>query len=198
PRRLGLQGWSNGAILTNLLITRTTRYRAAVAGAGSVEYVSDWASCEFGDAFDRFYLGKTPLQDPELYLRKSPFYRFDRVRTPTLIFFGSEDRVVHPQQGWAQYRALQQLGKAPVRFVLFPGEKHGLKKLAHQRRKLREELAWFDRYLFGLADTLAGAVREDSPLAWLLKRQAARKVGARYGELAGGVLVPETVKHAGL
>src|SRR5262249_39184098 len=123
PKRLGLQGWSNGAILTNELITRTTRYRAASAGAGTVEYVSDWASCEFGDAFDRFYLGKSPLKDPQLYIRKSPFYRFGKVRTPTLIFFGTEDRVVHPQQGWAQYRALQQLGKSPVRFVLFPGAK---------------------------------------------------------------------------
>ena len=33
PKRLALQGWSNGAILTNVLVTRTTRYRAAVAGA---------------------------------------------------------------------------------------------------------------------------------------------------------------------
>src|SRR5207248_1030951 len=73
PARLGLYGWSNGAILTNLLVTRTTRYRAAVVGAGTTEYVSDWSSCEFGEAFDRYYLGKSPLEDPALYLRKSPF-----------------------------------------------------------------------------------------------------------------------------
>jgi hypothetical protein len=46
------------------------------------------------------------------------------------------------------YRAMQQLGKAEVRFLLFPGEGHGLEQLTHQRRKLREELAWFDRHLF--------------------------------------------------
>jgi dipeptidyl aminopeptidase/acylaminoacyl peptidase len=198
PKRLGLQGWSNGAILTNELITRTTRYRAASAGAGTVEYVSDWASCEFGDSFDRFYLGKSPLEDPHLYIRKSPFYRFDKVRTPMLIFFGSEDRVVHPQQGWVQYRALQQLGKVPVKFVLFPGEKHSLKKLSHQRRKLTEEMAWFDRHLFGTASTASAVVKEDSPLAWRLKRKLAKKVGTRYGVLSGSVLVPETVRYGAL
>jgi dipeptidyl aminopeptidase/acylaminoacyl peptidase len=195
PKRLGLQGWSNGAILTNVLITLTTRYRAASAGAGSVEYVSDWASCEFGDAFDRFYFGRSPLDDPKLYIQKSPFYRFTQTRTPTLIFFGAEDRVVHPQQGWAQYRALQQLGKVPVRFVLFPGEKHGLKKLAHQRRKLEEEMTWFDRHLFNTAKPGNELVKEDSPLAYLLRRNAARKTGSRYGIQVNGVLVPETVAH---
>jgi dipeptidyl aminopeptidase/acylaminoacyl peptidase len=195
PARLGLQGWSNGAILTNALITRTTRYRAASAGAGTVEYVSDWASCEFGEAFDRYYLGRSPLEDLPLYLKKSPFHSFNKVRTPTLIFFGTEDRVVHPQQGWAQYRALQQLGKVPVRFVQFPGEKHSLRKLSHRRRKLQEELAWFDRYLFGQEKARDEVVKDDSPLAWALKRQAAKKVDGRYGILLAGVLVPETIKH---
>jgi poly(3-hydroxybutyrate) depolymerase len=198
PARLGLQGWSNGAILTNALITRTNRYKAAVAGAGTVEYVSDWASCEFGEAFDRYYLGRSPLENVKLYLDKSPFYRIANVRTPTLILFGTEDRVVHPQQGWAHYRALQQLGKAPVRFVLFPGERHGLRKLSHQRRKLEEELAWFDRYLFGQEKLRNEVVKADSLLAWALKRRAAKKTDGRYGSAIKGVLVPEVVKRGRL
>ncbi len=196
--RLGLGGWSNGAILTNVLVTRTTRYKAAVAGAGTVEYVSDWASCEFGEAFDRFYLGKSPLEDLGLFVRKSPFYRFDRVKTPSLIFFGSEDRVVAAQQGWLHYRGLQQLGKVPVRFVMFPGEKHSLKKIGHQRRKLQEELAWFDKHLFGKEKKEDEGLKPDSPLAWALKLQAAKRVGNRYGLLEKGKLVPETVKQGAL
>lgn len=148
PARLALSGWSNGAILTNQLTVRTTRYRAAISGAGNIEYVSDWANCKFGDAFNRYYLGASPMEDPLLYLIKSPFYRLHRVRTPTLILFGGEDRIVPVHQGWLQYRALQQLGKTDVRFVLFPGEKHLLAKVVHQRRKVKEELAWLDRYLF--------------------------------------------------
>ncbi|MGH7223693.1 MAG: S9 family peptidase [Gemmataceae bacterium] len=159
PARLALSGWSNGAILTNQLTVKTTRYRAAISGAGNVEYVSDWANCKFGDAFNRYYLGASPLEDPLLYLLKSPFYRLDRVRTPTLILFGDEDRTVPVHQGWIQYRALQQLGKTDVRFVLFPGEKHLLAKVVHQRRKVKEELAWLDRYLFDSAARLKPPVK---------------------------------------
>jgi dipeptidyl aminopeptidase/acylaminoacyl peptidase len=198
PVKLALQGWSNGAILTNALITRTTRYKAAVSGAGTVEYVSDWSSCEFGEAFDRFYLGKSPLEDLELYRRKSPFHDLHRVRTATLILWGADDRVVHPQQGWALYRGLQQLGKAPVRFVQFPGEKHGLKKLSAQRRNLEESLAWLDRHLFGTEKPRLDALKYASPLAWALKLRKASRVGKLYGEMVNGILTPETVPLEGM
>jgi dipeptidyl aminopeptidase/acylaminoacyl peptidase len=196
--RLGLMGWSNGAILANLLTARTTRYKAASAGAGSIEYVSDWASCEFGDAFDRYYFGNPPREDPAWYHKRSPFWRLDRVRTPTLIFFGAEDRAVAMQQGWLHYRALQQLGKAPVRFVQFPGAAHIPKKLAHQRRKLEEELAWLDQYLFRKALKENEAFKLDSPLGWALARQRARREAGRYGVMVKGILVPETVAFGSL
>ena len=112
-----------------------------------MNWISDWGNAVFGHAFDDYYLGKTPLQDPELYVRKSPLFRMDKVRTPTIIFFGTEDKQVPTEQGWQHYRALQQLGNTDVRFILFPGEAHGPRKFVHQRRKVEEELAWFDKYL---------------------------------------------------
>ncbi|HSE96882.1 MAG TPA: S9 family peptidase, partial [Blastocatellia bacterium] len=129
PDKLGVMGWSNGSILTIALTVTTTRYKAAGAGAGDVEWASDWANAHFGAAFDNYYFGKSPLEDPQLYIKKSPFYRLDRVTTPTIIFFGTEDTNVPTQQGWMHYRALQQLGKTDVRFILFPGEKHSPQKL---------------------------------------------------------------------
>jgi dipeptidyl aminopeptidase/acylaminoacyl peptidase len=198
PSRLALSGWSNGAILTNRLTVRTTRYRAAIVGAGNVEYVSDWANCDFGDAFDRYYFGASPLENPLLYLVKSPFYRLQRVRTPTLIFFGSDDKTVPVHQGWVQYRALQQLGKTDVRFVLCPGEKHVLTKLSHRRRKVTEELAWLDRYLFDSVTHANPSLKADSPLAWELKRRQARREGRRYGVLLKDRLLPETVSYSAM
>jgi len=196
--RLGLMGWSNGGILTNALIVRTTRYKAAVSGAGTVEYVSDWANCEFGEAFDRFYLGRSPLEDPQLYHKKSPFFQLDKVRTPTLIFFGAEDRVVPTQQGWLLYRGLQQLARTDVRLVLFPAEEHSLKKAQHQRRKLEEELAWFDRRLFGTFKEKNEALKTDSPLAWALQRRQARTSDGKLGVLEKGTLIPETAVYQGI
>jgi predicted esterase len=196
--KLGVLGWSNGAILTTALTVTTPRYKAAAAGAGDVDWASDWGNCEFGAAFDNYYLGKSPLEDPQLYMQKSPFYRLDRVRTPTIIFFGTEDRSVPTQQGWMHYRALQQLGKTDVRFLLFPGEPHGPRKLVHQRRKLEEELAWFDKYLFGTAKPADEAVKPGSPLARLLKLKTAMRDGGRFGVVEKGRLIPETVPFEGL
>jgi dipeptidyl aminopeptidase/acylaminoacyl peptidase len=196
--RLGVMGWSNGAILTIQLTTTTTRYRAASAGAGEVDWVSDWGNCEFGAAFDNYYFGKTPLEDRKVYHDKSPFYRLDRVRTPTLILFGAQDRNVPTQQGWMHFRALQQLGKTDVRFILFPGEGHGPRKLVHQRRKLVEELTWFDRHLFGAGRPEPEALKPDSPLAQALKRKGIRRDGRLYGLRVQGVLIPETVRYENL
>jgi dipeptidyl aminopeptidase/acylaminoacyl peptidase len=137
--------------LAAALTVETTRYRAASCAAGTVEQAADWACSEIGAAFDGYYLGK------------SPFFRMARVRTPTIIFFGEDDRLVSPGQGWMHYRALQQLGKAPVRFLLFPGEGHELERLSHRRRKLKEELAWFDRYLFGSERRDGPSVKPDKP-----------------------------------
>ncbi len=130
--KLGVLGWSNGSIITIELTTRTTRYKAAGAGAGDVNWASDWGNAVFGDSFEQYYLGKTPMDDPQLYIRKSPLYRMDKVKTPTIIFFGTEDKQVPTEQGWQHYRALQHYGKTDVKFFLFPGEAHGPRKLVHQ------------------------------------------------------------------
>lgn len=198
PAKLGVMGWSNGSILTIALTITTTRYKVASAGAGDVEWTSDWGNAHFGAAFDNYYFGKSPLEDPDLYVRKSPFYRLDRVRTPTIIFFGTEDTNVPTQQGWLHYRALQQLGKTDVRFILFPGEKHSPQKLAHQQRKVEEEMVWFDKYLFQTAKDQDEALHPESPLAQILKLKSAKQDRGRYGAIEHGQLIPETVKRNGL
>ena len=41
PDRLGVMGWSNGGYLTNCLIAKTTRFKAASSGAGIVDTVME-------------------------------------------------------------------------------------------------------------------------------------------------------------
>jgi dipeptidyl aminopeptidase/acylaminoacyl peptidase len=198
PERLAVSGWSNGGILAAELITRTARYRVALVGAADVEWFSDWANVDFGATFDNYYFGGTPWEQPAVYLAKSPFFRLDRVTTPTLIATGTDDTNVPPHQSRSLFRALQQLGRAPVRLLLFPDEPHGPKVIAHQRRKLEEELAWFDRYLFGLEPGDRATIKAGSHLAGLLARARAARSGGALGRDEGGVLAPETVRFAGL
>lgn len=197
PERLATMGWSNGAILTIALTVATTRYKVAGAGAGDVEQVSDWAYTTFGAAFDNYYFGAPPYDDPQLYIRKSPMYEFKKVRTPTIVFSGSEDRAVGHAQAWMHFRTLQQLGQPDVRFIVFPGEPHGLKKIPHRRRKVEEELAWFDKYLFKPPAEMNEALKDESPLATALKRAKAKRVGSKYGVSVKGTLTPEVVKYEG-
>lgn len=198
--RLGLVGWSNGAILSTAILAFGHRYapeltyefRACAPGAGDVNWTSDYGNCAFGASFDEFYLGGTPWSNLEGYLAKSPLMEVERITTPTIIFFGSEDTSVPTEQGWEWFRALHRVGRAPVRFVLFPGEGHGLKKLTHRRRKLTEELAWFDRYLFDV-ELAPPLVKDGSPLDVALRRRDVARVGDVYGVRHGDVVVPETV-----
>ena len=198
PDRLACAGWSNGGILCADLITRTGRYRAASIGAADVEWISDWANVDFGAAFDNYYLGASPLDDPQIYLEKSPFFRLPGVTTPTIIYTGTEDRNVPPHQSWSLFRALQQTGKTDTRLVLFPGEPHGLRKIAHQRRKMEEDLAWFDRYLLDRPGKGMDWLKEGTPLEMLFDRSMASRLDGAFGIEAQESLIPETVAFLGL
>ncbi len=193
PDRLGVLGWSNGAILTVALTVATQRFKAAAPGAGNVNWISDYGNCAFGVRFDNSYFGGPPWEQLQTYIEKSPLFQLHRVTTPTLIFFGSEDTSVPTEQGWQHFRALQQMGKAPVRFVLFPKEGHSLAKPAHRLRKLKEELAWFDRYLFAKPTQDNPWRHPGSPLDTLLARSREPQVKGFFGKAFQGKLIPHTV-----
>ena len=192
--KLGIMGWSNGAILTIACVTETDRFKVCAPGAGDVNWFSDYGNCAFGAAFDNAYFGGPPWKRVRHYFKKSPLFKMEKVKTPTIIFFGTEDTNVPTEQGWEHYHALQQIGKVPVKFLLFPGEPHGFRKISHQRRKMEEELAWFDKYLFQSYEKPNEALKKDSPLAWeLKKKKIARNVGY-YGVKKKGFLIPEMVQ----
>jgi dipeptidyl aminopeptidase/acylaminoacyl peptidase/formylglycine-generating enzyme required for sulfatase activity len=203
PDKVATMGWSNGSILsTSLITTYPSRYKVASVGAGDVEWISDWGNVMFGDSFDSYYFGKSPMQDPELYIRKSPFFKLDKVQAPVLIFHGTADTNVPPSQSWSYFRALQYYGKVPVKFVVFPDEPHGPRKLTHQMRKIEEEMAWFDKYFFKTAAPDNESIKAGSPLETALRTKRAARTGEIYGATFSSkgkaMLIPEVVQHGDL
>ncbi|MBN1164582.1 MAG: prolyl oligopeptidase family serine peptidase [Candidatus Krumholzibacteriota bacterium] len=190
--RVGIMGWSNGSILAIECCLRSEIFKVLCAGAGDVNWTSDYGNCAFGAGFDNAYFGGPPWERPETYIEKSPLFRLPGMKTPTLIMFGTEDTNVPTQQGWEHFRALQQIGKAPVRFLLFPGAGHGPVKLSHRKRKMEEELAWFDRWFFDSYRPQNEAFDEESPLGWALARAELKRSEGLLGELSEGILAPET------
>jgi dipeptidyl aminopeptidase/acylaminoacyl peptidase len=198
--QIATMGWSNGSILsTSLITTYPERYKVASVGAGDIEWISDWGNVSFGESFDAYYFGKSPMQDPQLYINKSPFFKMDKVKAPVLIFHGTADVNVPPAQSWSYFRVLQHYGKVPVKFVLFPGEPHGPRKLTHQMRKVEEEIAWFDKYFFKTAKNENEAVKEGSPLDAALRTKGVARSSGQYGTAFSvktrTVLIPEVVKR---
>jgi len=202
--RIATMGWSNGSILsTSLITTYPARYKVASVGAGDIEWLSDWGNVDFGQSFDAYYFGKSPFEDPQLYINKSPFFKMDKVLAPVLIFHGSADRNVPPAQSWSYFRALQHFDKT-VKYVVFPGEPHGPRKLTHQMRKVEEEAAWFDKYFFKTTKPENAAFKRESPLGAAAALSHVKKYGTRaYGEtvflkggsMALGVITPETASR---
>ena len=203
PDKVATLGWSNGSILsTSLLVSFPNRYKVASVGAGDVEWISDWGNVVFGDSFDSYYFGKSPMEDPQLYIRKSPFFKMDKVQAPVLIFHGTADNQVPPAQSWSYFRVLQYYGKVPVKFVIFPGEPHGPRKLTHQLRKVDEELAWFDQYFFKSTAPPDESIKAGSPLDEALRGRNIAQSNGYYGvpskQKRGLLVAPEVVKRGDL
>jgi len=145
PNRLTVGGYSYGGYMTNWLITQTTRFKAAVTGAGAVEHAANWGNDDL-TWDDAWYLSGTPWEKPELYQSEAALFQLNKVTTPTHIVGGNADnRVSHLEQVLLE-RALQRLN-VPHDLLVFPGENHPLDKNPwHGYIKVRDELKWLEKY----------------------------------------------------
>jgi hypothetical protein len=89
PERLGVGGWSYGGILTNHIIAKTARFKAAISGASEFNYFANYGTDHYQQQWEA-ELG-LPWQNPQLWMRLSPFFRVDRITTPTLVMGGEMD-----------------------------------------------------------------------------------------------------------
>jgi dipeptidyl aminopeptidase/acylaminoacyl peptidase len=146
PEHLTIGGYSYGGYMTNWLITQTTRFKAAVTGAGAVEHAANWGNDDTSYD-DVWYLGGAlPWQNPSLYQSEAALFQMDKVRTPTHIVGGDADVRVSFLEDVLLERALQQL-QIPHSLLVFPGEGHSLDKDPwHGYIKVREELLWLEKY----------------------------------------------------
>ena len=145
PDHLTIGGYSYGGYMTNWLITQTTRFKAAVTGAGAVEHIGNWGNDDttFDDAY---FLGGRPWEAQQRYHDEAAIFQIDKVRTPTHMVAGGSDIRVAVLEDYLLEHALYSLG-IPNKLLIFPGEGHGLGKNPwHGKIKVREELKWLQKY----------------------------------------------------
>jgi dipeptidyl aminopeptidase/acylaminoacyl peptidase len=146
PEKLGVGGWSYGGISTNFIITQTTRFKAAISGAGEFLYSTNYGH----DHYQRDWeteLGR-PWENKELWEKLSPFYRVTNITTPTLIMGGNIDWNVPIINGEQMYQALRSLGKT-AELVVYPDEYHEFSTPSHIKDRLERYVAWYAHYVKG-------------------------------------------------
>jgi dipeptidyl aminopeptidase/acylaminoacyl peptidase len=144
PDRMCLYGFSNGGAATNLIVTRTSRFKCAASASGA----SDWSSAFFlnngPNVFADLLGGVTPWEDPSVYVTLSPIYHLDKVVTPMLLAVGDKENLGTLFLA-EMYNGLRYLGR-DVTFVRYPKQGHGFEG-ASLRDYWQRVNAFFDRYL---------------------------------------------------
>jgi dipeptidyl aminopeptidase/acylaminoacyl peptidase len=146
PDRLGVGGWSYGGILTNYVITKTNRFKAAISGSSEVNYLANYGHDHYLREWEA-ELG-LPWKTTDLWIAMSPFFKVTEIKTPTLILCGQEDWNVPLINSEQLYQALRRLG-VPTELVIYPGQSHSIDRPSFQKDRYERYLAWYDRYLRG-------------------------------------------------
>ena len=144
PERLGVGGWSYGGILTNYVITKTTRFKAAVSGASEALYTTNYGHDHYQYLWE-IELG-LPWRNQKAWDRISPFWSVEKVTTPTLWMGGASDWNVPIINSEQMYQAMKRLGRT-TELVVYPGQHHGINKPSYVKDRWERYIAWYGRFL---------------------------------------------------
>ncbi|MDQ6926314.1 MAG: prolyl oligopeptidase family serine peptidase, partial [Candidatus Eremiobacteraeota bacterium] len=153
--KLGVHGTSYGGYATNLLITQTNRFKAAINISGKVDIISFYTdSPRLGvrnihaaeKSQDR--IGATLWQQPQKYVQQSAIMFADRITTPLLLLTGAQDQNVPADNTREMFYALRRLGKEVV-WVNYMNGGHGAgnASVADYVDFLGRVTSWFDSHL---------------------------------------------------
>ncbi|MBO9202689.1 MULTISPECIES: alpha/beta hydrolase family protein [Niastella] len=154
--KMAIQGQSWGGYQVAYLVTRTNMFAAAEAGAPVSNMTSAYGGIRWGTGINRQFqyertqsrIGYTLWQRPDLYIKNSPLFNADKVKTPLLITHNDADGAVPWYQGIEYFTALRRLGKK-VWLLQYNGEDHNLVE-RRNRKDLSIRLSqYFDHFLKG-------------------------------------------------
>jgi dipeptidyl aminopeptidase/acylaminoacyl peptidase len=146
PNLLGVGGWSYGGILTDAVIAKDHRFKAATSGAGTAFPIALYGVDQYIIQYDE-EIGPPWKVGLEPWIRISyPFLHADQISTPTLFLGGERDFNVPLVGGEQMYEALRSLG-VPTQLVIYPGQNHGIARPSYQKDRMERYLAWYAKYL---------------------------------------------------
>ncbi len=173
PKGLGLQGQSWGGYQAAFMITQTSMFSAAMAGAPVSNMTSAYGGIRWGSGIARAVqyekgqsrIGKTIWDAPNLYMENSPLFWLPRVTTPLFIMSNDADDAVPWYQGIELFVGMRRLGKE-VYLIDYNNDVHNPASRANQKDIAMRMQQFFDTKLKGTA-----------PPDWMVKGILAKDKG---------------------
>jgi dipeptidyl aminopeptidase/acylaminoacyl peptidase len=155
-KHIGVQGHSWGGYQSAYLITRTSLFAAAEAGAPVSNMTSAYGGVRWESGLSRMFqyertqsrIGGTLWEKPKHYIDNSPVFHADKITTPLLMMHNDADGAVPWYQGIEFYMALRRLNK-PVWMLNYNGQGHGLTQRQDKTDFAIRMMQFFDHYLKG-------------------------------------------------
>lgn len=141
---LGVGGWSYGGILTNYVITQTTRFDAAMSGASLGLITANYGHDHYQLMYELEF--GLPWEEPERYAELSPFSKVEAITTPTLWMGGALDWNVPIINSEQMYIGMKRLGRE-TQLVVYPDEHHGIRRPSFVKDRFERWLGWYDAHL---------------------------------------------------
>lgn len=145
--RMAVSGLSYGGFMTNWIITKTNRFKAAISEGGVSNWVSIYGT---GDVDPGMTNEDLPDKNDIASLWAiSPLKYVDKIDTPILMIHAEDDHRVPIEQSEQLYTYVKSQGKE-ARLVLFPNSSHLLLQIGDPDKKvarLEEMVNWLKRYV---------------------------------------------------
>ncbi|MCX6153486.1 MAG: prolyl oligopeptidase family serine peptidase [Candidatus Kapabacteria bacterium] len=151
---IGLIGHSWSGYQTSFAITQTNYFKAAVAGAPVGNMTSAYSGIRLESGLARQFqyereqsrIGGNLWDSLQAYIKNSPVFQAQGVKTPLLIMFGDEDPMVPWQQGIELYLAMRRLNKDCI-FLQYEKEPHWPNKYYNRIDYAIKMKQFFDAHL---------------------------------------------------
>jgi dipeptidyl aminopeptidase/acylaminoacyl peptidase len=151
--RLGIAGHSRSGAYTNYIITRTSRFAAALAGAGASDWISSALQISIIDGESRLGIQERSnnfsagIWDP-IYLQGNPILHVNKITSPLLIMHNKLDGGVPWEQAVELFVAMRRLNKK-VWMLQYDKEEHQILERKNYLDFTVRVTQYFDHYLKG-------------------------------------------------
>lgn len=138
--RIGVTGHSHGGLMTVNLLAHSDLFRSGIARSGAYNR----SLTAFGFQNER----RTVWQARDVYMKVSPFFSADKVKSPLLLIHGEADANpgTTPLQSEKLFEGIRGTG-GTVRLLMLPFESHHYASMESTEHVLYEMLAWFEKYV---------------------------------------------------